>query len=74
MSEISSFPVETFTIGFKDKAYDERDLAREVAVKFGTNHHEYIIEPSSFEESLNSQPLITNVIHNWQWFGDKKGR
>src|ERR1035437_3219531 len=23
---------------------------------------------------LNSQPLKTNVIHNWQWFGDKKGR
>lgn len=53
MSKISPLPIETFTIGFPDKSYDERDLAREVALKFQTNHHEYIVEPSSFEESLN---------------------
>jgi asparagine synthase (glutamine-hydrolysing) len=53
MSEISKYPVETFTIGFNDKKYDERSLASEVANKFKTNHHEYIIEPTSFEESLN---------------------
>lgn len=52
MSKISSFPVETFTIGFKEKSYDERDLAAAVAKKFHTNHHEYIVEPDSFDESL----------------------
>lgn len=52
MSKISSFPVETFTIGFKEKSYDERDLASAVARKFETNHHEYIVEPDSFNEAL----------------------
>jgi asparagine synthase (glutamine-hydrolysing) len=53
MSKISAFPVETFTIGFKEKSYDERDLAATVARKFQTNHHEYIVEPDSFDESLS---------------------
>lgn len=54
MTEISSFPVETFTIGFKEKSYDERYLAKLVAKKFNTNHHEYVVEPEGFDEILNS--------------------
>ena len=53
MSEISSLPVETFTIGFKEKSFDERDLALLISNKFKTNHHEYVVEPESFNESLN---------------------
>jgi asparagine synthase (glutamine-hydrolysing) len=53
MSEISGFPIETFTIGFKEKHFDERHLANLVAKKFQTNHHEYIIKPESFNESLD---------------------
>lgn len=53
MSKTSSFPVETFTIGFKEKKYDERNLAAIVARKFNTNHHEYVVEPDTFEESLS---------------------
>ena len=54
MSEISSFPVETFTIGFKEKFFDERHLASLVANKFHTNHHEFKVEPESFNASLNN--------------------
>ena len=65
MSEISSFPVETFTIGFKEKAFDERHLAKLVADKFKTNHHEYLVEPDSFDKALN------DVIHHYdEPFGD----
>jgi asparagine synthase (glutamine-hydrolysing) len=65
MSEISSFPVETFTIGFREKYFDERKLAMLVADKFKTNHHDYIIEPESFYESLN------NVVYHYdEPFGD----
>jgi len=65
MSKISSFPVETFTIGFKEKAYDERHLAKAVAKKFKTNHHEFIVEPDSFDESLKK------IIHHYdEPFGD----
>jgi asparagine synthase (glutamine-hydrolysing) len=54
MSGISSFPIETFTIGFKEKSYDERSLASLIANRFKTNHHEYIVEPEAFTEALNN--------------------
>lgn len=52
MSGFSKIPVSTFTIGFRDKAFDERGLANIVANTFHTIHHEQIVEPSGFEESL----------------------
>lgn len=52
MSEISSKPVETFTIGFNEKKFDERDMALIVASKFKTNHHEHVVELSTFDDSL----------------------
>ena len=65
MSENSSYPVQTFTIGFKQKDFDERELAKLVADKFGTNHHEYLVEPSSFDEAL------LKIIHHYdEPFGD----
>jgi asparagine synthase (glutamine-hydrolysing) len=53
MSKIAKEPIQTFTIGFSEKEFDERKLAREVAEKFQTHHFEYLVEPESFEESLN---------------------
>jgi len=52
MSETSSFPVETFTIGFKEKSFDERHLARLVSDKFHTHHHEHLVSPDTFDDSL----------------------
>src|SRR5206468_9880080 len=40
------------TIGFAEKSFDERSLAREVAQKFQTNHHERIAQHDSFDRSL----------------------
>lgn len=65
MSEISNTPVQTFTIGFKEKMFDERHLAELVAQKFKTNHSEYVIEPDEFDEALN------RVMHHFdEPFGD----
>ncbi|MEM9481311.1 MAG: asparagine synthase (glutamine-hydrolyzing), partial [Verrucomicrobiota bacterium] len=52
MSEVSSHPVETFTIGFEEKAFDERPLAQMVADCFGTKHHERTVEPDAFDKAL----------------------
>ena len=52
MSVESSLPVETFTIGFAERGFDERHLAREVAEHFGTKHHERLAAPEMFDESL----------------------
>ena len=44
MSHISSQPVNTFTIGFKEKQYDESSLANLVAKKNRTNHHVFTMD------------------------------
>ena len=65
MSEISKEPVRTFTIGFKEKMFDERKLAAEVAQKFKTDHHEYMIEHAAFDNALK------NVMYHFdEPFGD----
>jgi asparagine synthase (glutamine-hydrolysing) len=48
-SEVSGRQLETFSIGFKEARYDEREYARYVARKFGTRHHEFLLEPGSVE-------------------------
>ncbi len=40
----SSDPVRTFTVGFPDERYDERPYAREVATRYGTDHHELVVD------------------------------
>ncbi len=41
--------VSTFTIGFEDRGFDERDLARLVAERYGTDHHELLVRPDAAE-------------------------
>lgn len=50
MSEQSNHPVESFTIGFPDKHFDESKLAFLVAKKYRTNHHEGTVKPSIIKE------------------------
>jgi asparagine synthase (glutamine-hydrolysing) len=49
MAAQSSQPVKTFSIGFDDPALDERELARLVARRFGTDHHELVVRPDAIE-------------------------
>jgi len=41
--------VRTFSIGFKEKSFDELDLARKVAHRYDTDHHELVVEPDATE-------------------------
>jgi asparagine synthase (glutamine-hydrolysing) len=45
MARASDRPVKTFTIGFKQADFNEAPYARLVAEKFGTEHHEMILDP-----------------------------
>jgi asparagine synthase (glutamine-hydrolysing) len=46
MSEASSQPVNSFSIGFADGTYNELPYAREVAALFKTHHHERTASPN----------------------------
>jgi asparagine synthase (glutamine-hydrolysing) len=48
-SEESSAPVATFSIGFQARAYSELDQAKLIAQRYGTDHHELIVEPDAVE-------------------------
>ena len=54
MAGLSSKPVKTFSIGFKEAAYDETSHARRIAEKWGTEHHEFIVEP----DALSILPML----------------
>lgn len=42
---VSPEPVSTFSIGFRERSFDELALARQVARRYGTDHHELIVSP-----------------------------
>ena len=49
MAEHSTEPVRTFSIGFTSDEYNELPQARLVASRFGTDHHEYVVDPNAIE-------------------------
>lgn len=53
MSGVSEKPIETFTMGFNEKEYDERYYARMVARENHTNHHEYILDYNEMLKSID---------------------
>src|SRR6202048_4250404 len=68
MARASSGPVKPFSIGFKKDDFNEANYARIVANKFGTEHHEMILEPdvvktvehltSSLEEPFGDSSML----------------
>ncbi|MGD0781901.1 MAG: asparagine synthase (glutamine-hydrolyzing), partial [Candidatus Aminicenantales bacterium] len=46
MSETAGGRIKTFSIGFKEKTFDELDYARMVAERFGTEHTEFVVDAS----------------------------
>jgi len=64
MAEASSRRVKTFSIGFHSDELDELPLARLVAKRFGTDHHEFIVEPKAID-------VIPKIIdHHGEPFAD----
>jgi asparagine synthase (glutamine-hydrolysing) len=59
LSKISDKPIDTFSIGFKNKLFDESDKAALVAGIIKSRHHEFIL---SEEEMLD---MIPDIIVNF---------
>jgi len=49
MSQVQSAPVKTFSIGFQEEDFSEVRYARQVAGLFGTEHHEFLVEPDAVD-------------------------
>ena len=64
MQEQLEQPVQTFSIGFPVKAFDERHYARQAAEMLGTDHHEAVVEP----DALSILPKL--IWHYDEPFGD----
>jgi asparagine synthase (glutamine-hydrolysing) len=60
MARQSARPVQTFSIGFSERDFDELRYARMVAERFGTDHHELVIEPS-----------VVDVLDDITWYLDE---
>ena len=45
MNQASACPVKTFSVGFRERSYDELPYARIVAQHFRTDHHELVLMP-----------------------------
>ncbi len=58
MQSQSNKPIDTFTIGFNDKNYDESKRAKKVSEFLGTNHKEIIINEKNLLSQIDDLPLI----------------
>jgi len=58
MQSLSSQPVRTFSIGFREAEYDEAPYAKAVAGHLGTEHTEMYVTP---QEALDVIPLLPTI-------------
>lgn len=60
MAAVAPEPVRTFSIGFREREYDELDYARLAARAFGTRHREQVLDPDALE-----------ILEELAWFLDE---
>jgi asparagine synthase (glutamine-hydrolysing) len=64
MSAVGAGRIKTFSIGFRDKGFNELPFARAVADRLGTDHHELVLDPDVME-------ILTNMAWDLdEPFGD----
>ncbi|WP_295231689.1 asparagine synthase (glutamine-hydrolyzing) [uncultured Chryseobacterium sp.] len=59
LAQSKSEKINTFSIGFEKKAFDETEKSNLVAKLIGSNHHEFVISEKNLSEDLN------NIILNF---------
>jgi asparagine synthase (glutamine-hydrolysing) len=58
MQKVSTSPVRTFTMGFREKAYNEAPWALKVAEHLGTDHTEFYVTPKDALDVITYLPEI----------------
>jgi len=54
LSQNTSAKIDTFSIGFEKKSFDESDKSRTVAKLIGSNHHEFIISEKDLTHNIDA--------------------
>jgi len=60
MAGLMDQPVKTFSIGFAESDFNELGYARTIAERFGTEHHELMVEPG-----------VVDILEDIAWFLDE---
>jgi asparagine synthase (glutamine-hydrolysing) len=58
MAELMNQPVKTFSIGFPQDEYNELPYARQVAERYHTDHHEFVVTP-------DAQAIIPHLVWHY---------
>ncbi len=61
---LSGRPLKTFSIAFEAKSCDESVWFRDIAKRYGTDHHEF---------ELTRETDLTSAIEEFAWFSDEPG-
>jgi asparagine synthase (glutamine-hydrolysing) len=61
-SEETSQRLKTFSVSFAGRSFDESRYFREVAARYGTEHHEF---------DLNPDVELAGAIHEFAWYSDE---
>jgi asparagine synthase (glutamine-hydrolysing) len=61
-AEASHATLKTFSISFRGRAFDESAYFREVSARYGTDHHEF---------DLNPEVDIRSALEQFAWFSDE---
>ena len=59
MSSLSPNKIDTFTIGFNNKEFNEAEFAKETAKHLGTNHHELYLDEKDLLDNIET--IIENM-------------
>ena len=54
LSKLSSSPIDTFSMGFDKKAFDETNKSRVISKLIGSNHHEFIVSAKDVENDIDA--------------------
>lgn len=54
LSKHVSGPIDTFSIGFDKKKFDETDKSRQVSKLIGSKHHEFVVTEHDLKEDIHS--------------------
>jgi asparagine synthase (glutamine-hydrolysing) len=60
MAERMAEPVKTFSIGFEERRFSETYYARQIAERYGTDHHEFVFRPADLVRVIEGVVAATD--------------